>query len=366
MNEITNPDDEAAWQVYADALQAAGDPRGELMAVQARSATDAAAREREAALIAAHASQWLFDGVQPLLGKTRLAGRSDGSPLRLEWKHGFPVAVTIEGVGHRSEVTFAGLGETWRSLNIEPRNMRFVRRLVFDSASNNDSEPSWSDAVDAVSEHTPPWLRSVSFDRGNFWDISSTSIHVDGAFWKAVPQLEELYLEIGQINLGAIDAPALKKFSIVSGGFSDVDTIAVAKWPALEHLSLYFGRDEYGGLEEPGPVQQLLATAAPSKLKHLGLCNAVFADDVPALLLGSKWLAQLDSLDLSRGTMGDVGANVLLKNAETFRHLRVLDLSRGYFSDGVVAQLRATFPGVVLNDLARDADPEDRYVSLSE
>ncbi|MBL8916705.1 MAG: hypothetical protein JNM17_38745 [Archangium sp.] len=363
--DALNPDDEAAWQVYADSLQAAGDPRGELMAVQARGA-DPAAREREAALIQAHASTWLFDGVQPLLGTTRLASRREGSPLRLEWKHGFPHTVTIEGVGYRSEVKFAGLGETWRSLCTDPRNMRFVRRVVFESTSTNDSEPSWSDAVDAVVEHTPPWLRSLSFDRGNFWDISSTSIDVDTNFWKAVPRLEELYLEIGQINLGAIDHPTLKKFSIVSGGFSDVETIATAKWPALEHLSLWFGRDEYGGLEEPGPVEELIAVSPPPKLKHLGLCNATFADQLPAIVLGSKWLSQLDSLDLSRGTIGDAGANVLINAADRLKHVKEIDLSGGYFSDEVEARLRSTFPGVVLNDLQGEAEPEDRYVSLSE
>lgn len=54
------PDDRALRQVYADALLEAGDPRGELIAIQcAGPRADAAARRRERALLAAHGTAWL-------------------------------------------------------------------------------------------------------------------------------------------------------------------------------------------------------------------------------------------------------------------------------------------------------------------
>ena len=54
-----NPDDLAARLVYADALSDAGDPRGELIALQCRGANDLASRAREAELVAAHRDAWL-------------------------------------------------------------------------------------------------------------------------------------------------------------------------------------------------------------------------------------------------------------------------------------------------------------------
>lgn len=366
---LAHPDDERLWQVYSDALQAAGDPRGELMAVQAKLGTgaDPALLERQRALITANLGRWLWAEAAPLLAPTRLASGT-GAPLDVTWKHGFPVRVVIQGVSYRSDVPFPGLGETWRRLATRPENVRFVRAVEFGSAPVGD-EATWDDAVAAITEHAPPLLRALTFDRGSYWDISSTSINgLDEAFWKAVPRLEELMFELGQIGLSDIDAPALRSFSVISSSFDDgcLDAVAQAKWPALERLSLYLGDPNYGGPEEAAGVAALLASPRPPKLTALGLCNAVFSDELPALLLGSAWLPGLTSLDLSEGTLGDAGARVLLDNAARFAHLKSLDLGHGYFSDEVVTELQAAFPFAQLDDLQGEAEPDERYVSVSE
>ena len=54
---IESPDDDAPRLVYADALMRAGDPRGELIALQMSSAEGAA--ERAAELLALHRAQWI-------------------------------------------------------------------------------------------------------------------------------------------------------------------------------------------------------------------------------------------------------------------------------------------------------------------
>lgn len=367
---LAKPDDEGAWQVYADALQAAGDPRGELMAVQMKLATsgaDGAAMERERALIAQHAEQWLFPGAAPLLQKTRLSS-GEGVPLDITWKRGFPSRVLIQSPRYNSNVKFEGLGDTWRALNGTRSNAQFVRTLNFGSMEPGD-EADWTDSVNAVREFTPPWLRSLSFERGDYWDISSTFIWgLDAGFWQSVPKLESLHLEIGEIGLSAIDAPALKRFSLMSSGFDGelVVELTRAKWPQLEHLSVHVGDPNYGGLDELSQLEPLLISERPPKLTHLGLCNAVFADELPKRLLTCNWLPHLESLDLSDGTLGDEGAEVLCANAEKFAHLKKLNLSRGYFSDSFVDLLRSKFPNVVLEDLQGEAERDDRYVAVSE
>lgn len=55
---IESPDDDAPQLVYADALMRAGDPRGELIALQMSSVPPGAA-ERAAELLAAHRAQWI-------------------------------------------------------------------------------------------------------------------------------------------------------------------------------------------------------------------------------------------------------------------------------------------------------------------
>ena len=49
---LADPDEPASYLVYADALQAAGDPRGELIALQAARATERESRELQAAEVA--------------------------------------------------------------------------------------------------------------------------------------------------------------------------------------------------------------------------------------------------------------------------------------------------------------------------
>src|SRR5258706_7507622 len=53
---LANPDDLALRAVYADELQAAGDPRGEFIALEL--ANDPAHAGRRIALLAKHARQW--------------------------------------------------------------------------------------------------------------------------------------------------------------------------------------------------------------------------------------------------------------------------------------------------------------------
>jgi hypothetical protein len=191
---------------------------------------------------------------------------------------------------------------------------------------------------------------------------------LDAGFWRAVPHLEELFIELGEIGLSAIDAPALKRFRVVSSGVNDdtVAELARARWPKLEALSVHLGDPNYGGVGEVAPVEALLQTTPPPALRHLGLCNAAFADELPKALLESKWLPQLTSLDLSDGTLGDEGAEVLTANAAQFAHLQQLNLSRGYFSEAFVDLLRSKLPSVVLNDLQGEAEPAERYLAVSE
>lgn len=362
-----HPDDEAVWRVYADALLAANDPRGELMAVQlelsVREVTSL--RERQLALIEAHGEQWLGADVVHLTKETKLVSGT-GAPLHVVWRRGFPHRVVITGVTYRSQVKDPGMGEVWRALSREPRNLRFVSELEFGAVRPGD-EPDWTDGVAALIEHAPPRLRSLSLSRGEYWDISSTMVTgLDAAFWAAVPTLRSLSIELGQIDVSAIDAPALESFELVTGslGAHTVDEVTRARWPRLQRLSLYFGDDNYGGLVEPEPVARLLATPPPPELRHLGLCNAMFSDTLPSLLLASPWLPGLRSLDLSHGTLGPDGARVLLDHAAKFHHLETLDLSHAYLDDELQERLRATFRQVSLNDVR---DPEDaRYVSVSE
>src|SRR5262249_10284654 len=103
-------------------------------------------------------------------------------------------------------------------------------------------------------------------------------------------------------------------------------------------------------------------------VRTLGLANSVFADALARELASSKILRQLRELDLSKGTMSDVGGRAILEHAGAFSHLERLVLSHNYLSSTMCTSLAVT-PGdrVELVDQG-DADLEDdeRYVQISE
>ncbi|HZI13161.1 MAG TPA: molybdenum metabolism regulator, partial [Myxococcus sp.] len=106
------------------------------------------------------------------------------------------------------------------------------------------------------------------------------------------------------------------------------------------------------------------------KLRSLGLCNTDFTDRLCRALPDAPVLPQLESLDLSMGTMSDRGAELLAASAKAFRHLRHLDVSDNLLSPDGVARVAGLCPDVQHHSQRRleDYGGHDgyRYVSVGE
>lgn len=162
--------------------------------------------------------------------------------------------------------------------------------------------------------------------------------------------------------------PELRKLEIVTGGLTSetVASIRGGKLPRLEALLLCTGDPEgdYGSTVSMDDLEWIFAAEAIAGVRHLGLANSGLADEIAAALPGAKVLAQLETLDLSRGTMSDEGARHILDRRDAFAHLRELNLSRNFFSDEVLAELQA-LPNAVVED-NEPADDDFRYVAIGE
>lgn len=87
---LADPEDPAGYLVYGDHLQSVGDPRGELIAVQAARAADGEAetlRAAEAALLAAHHAAWFGVAAAP-------------PHVHVDWFHGFWRSLDVGSLGH--------------------------------------------------------------------------------------------------------------------------------------------------------------------------------------------------------------------------------------------------------------------------
>jgi uncharacterized protein (TIGR02996 family) len=350
---LERPDDVDAYLVYGDWLEAQGDARGELIAVQAarhKTPGDATLREREAALMKQPGRAWLGD-----LGQHKA--------LQLAWRYGF-VDELIMSQGRRSRDDKSDGGELLERLLAAPVG-RLLRKLHVKLWLSSD----YAGIIAALAQARPPALRDLFIADFVFPDeaeMSWTSLGDVAALWPALPRLEKVILQAGSFELGTIAAPMLRHFEVRTGGLSaqSIASICNARWPMLETLNIWFGDEGYGAEGTIESIAPILDGVGLGRLKHLGLMNCAFADDICAALGASRIVKQLDTLDLSMGTMSDDGAQGLARDPATFAHLTKILLADNFLDDAAQGLL-ARLPNVEIGP-QRDDAPEDRYVSVGE
>ncbi|MES3022874.1 MAG: STM4015 family protein [Pseudomonadota bacterium] len=186
----------------------------------------------------------------------------------------------------------------------------------------------------------------------------------------AFPQLEELRVR-GSTDLviEPFTHPALCVLTIECGGFPAevAEALAASSMPNLTRLELWLGTDDYGFEGDAALYRRLFAKLNNPGLKYLGLRNSDIADELAQWLAGEEAIAQLDTLDLSMGTIGDVGAEALCNSAHVPK-LRCLNLSHHYISAAWQQKLKALPIEVLLDDEqdGDEGDDDDRYVAVGE
>ncbi|KJH73239.1 STM4015 family protein [Aliterella atlantica] len=155
----------------------------------------------------------------------------------------------------------------------------------------------------------------------------------------AYPQLEVLQVRGGD---GLEFTPPvrhdnLKALIVETGGLSrtTVAQICNLNLPALEHLELWFGSEDYGGDCWVESVNPILFEQKFPNLTYLGLRNSQFSDEIADAVVRSPLLQSISVLDLSMGTLSDAGAEILL-NCAAISELDILNLSENFLSEDMV------------------------------
>jgi hypothetical protein len=157
-----------------------------------------------------------------------------------------------------------------------------------------------------------------------------------GPLLRAYRSLEHFRVRGGTgLHFSALRHDELKSLVVETGGLG-ADTIAevvAAELPRLEHLELWLGSTNYGGIDDVSPLLQRLRV-----------------------------------LDLSLGNLSNAGANALIASPAV-RALEKLDIHYHYVSPAVVAQLERL--GIEIDasearETDEDQDGDDRYIAVSE
>ncbi|GGS07532.1 STM4015 family protein [Deinococcus sedimenti] len=183
----------------------------------------------------------------------------------------------------------------------------------------------------------------------------------------AYPHLTHLGVRGGnELSLGQVRLGQLRELVIQAGGLSAdvVRQVMTAELPALEHLELYLGTDNYGATSSVDDLTPLLGGTLFPNLRFLGLKNSDYQDQIAQVLAGAPVTAQLEELDVSMGVLTDEGGQALLSSPHV-PHLKKLHAAHHFMSEEMTARLAALPTQVDVSD-RQDEEDDWRFVALGE
>jgi uncharacterized protein (TIGR02996 family) len=357
-------DDRSRFEVYADWLQAHGNPLGEIMAYMIGGKSITAKQLGKLALPSAQLAS--FGWVWGMWDWVRLENAVD-------WMDG-----TFDAVG---------FARTMFDM-VACAALRELRIGVLRWEHNHEDVP----AVLAEAAKRA-WARDLrSLHLGDVGDNVDMAHHVIGAVGKpiskAFPKLRELRLHsseqtwrgkgVKSFSFAGLDLPELESLTIETCSLTKARAkeLAAAKLPKLTKLELWFGMNEFGANTTLRDVAPILDAKAFPHLVSLGLCNTEHACDLADVLPHSKIAPRLAEVSLAKGTLDDDAAETLASNAAAFPKLARLDVSESFLSAAAVARLgRAFGKRVEIVAAQQRLDPDDddegrademRYVAVYE
>jgi uncharacterized protein (TIGR02996 family) len=374
------PDEIEPYLVYADWLQAQGDPRGELIVLHERLTRDPEDLRLKAALHSlTRRHEALFLGRLADYTLTCEREEEHRGPA-FTWHLGFISSARFAYGGPSHDFAHVDLAEIVGYLGRHPSG-RFLRELTL-GENLRRWETDYQSIVDAMAELQWPSLRSLVLG-----DVESAPHDVRigdlSRLWPALPELRDLSLSGQELAVGSPVLPKLLSLTLV---VEELDANAVRALldgsPLLERLTIAGERSACASADlEVAGLQPL---ARRERLRHLALrisgAGAGLADSVAAFLVDEKILDRLETLELSRD-LTDRGLASLTRSP-ALRRLQRLDLSDNTLSQDALDRLRAACPALVLttsgqrpeedtdaddvDDDDEEEDEDDRYDDVEE
>ncbi len=207
-------------------------------------------------------------------------------------------------------------------------------------------EDSCQPILDAIAEHPDKFSHITSLFVGDMnFEVCEVSWIIQGDYsriWKAMPQLKELTIKGStDLTLGEIEHENLESLTIICGGLGKdvLKEIEGAKLPGLKKLLLYIGVEDYGFDGNAETIRELLANSDFPSLTYLGITDSEIQDELAEVVLESKYIRQISTLDLSNGTLTDKGGSLLLEKLPGLPNIRKLDVHHHYLSDEMMGKL---------------------------
>lgn len=355
------------WLVFADALQEARDPRGELIVLNQAAADGRAVAARDA-FVAEHADA-LLGAAGPYVAHYRIA-----------WRHCLVDAVDIRlAAGDPQREIVAALLASPAAAHV--RSIRLV------GVTDDRRTVSLSDAMAALAASRPPSCTSVAFvdDRAERSTLlvsrdfePNANLVTFGSldpFW-SYEHVALVVADVEQIDLGTVDAPELESFRLAclcatdfEGQAPVVERLAAARWPKLReielrlpetwlanipteegaYVALYTEKEDRLDEAEDGETEgaswaqlgPLLANLSKCPLRRLALTSIQSSASLLDAIANAGLPPTLEELDLSDGHLGPEEADWMLAHRALFAPLRRLVLERTTLPEADAKRLQA-------------------------
>ena len=195
----------------------------------------------------------------------------------------------------------------------------------------NAWEDDCQEIIDGIVEHADRFSHIDSLFIGDMdYECCEVSWIMQGDYsrlWAAMPQLRSLTIK--------------GSTTIICGGLPEDVLMAIqeAHLPNLRKLLLYLGIDNYGFDGDADRIRTFLEKSDFPKLVYLGLTDSEIQDELAEVVLESKYISRIRTLDLSMGSLTDKGGELLLTKLPSYPNIEVLDVHYHYMSDEMVRKL---------------------------
>jgi hypothetical protein len=322
--------DLATYLVLADALQLAGDPRGEMIQLAHRLGDGAATWSAAERWTAAHRERALIAA-----DRARILGRLDDDRTQLAYELGFADAAIARGAGAAMALTAVLRAPEARLLRTAVLRLDDGDDLARDGLAQITTTPRALRrlVVERAGDGTPAHTRTCAWTRPARGVQPEQRPRLDDLtrVLAAIPRLRELHVDLGLASLAwaPLRSPHLRRFRWITpyADPREVAPLAASELPALEAFTLWVGArhvareappaidiapplDRALGAGELAPVFAMLDGCA--HLRELGLCNVGHAfDAIAAALADRAVLARIEILDVSASDLYHHGPALL-------------------------------------------------------
>lgn len=233
----------------------------------------------------------------------------------------------------------------------------------------DDTESGAQDIIDDIIENKEQFSHIKSLFIGDMdFEECEVSWIIQGNYenlFHAMPQLESLTIKGStDLTLGKIEAPNLQSLEIICGGLPKevIESVRDANLPALKSLTLYIGVENYGFDGAIEDIEDLLEKSNFPALENLAIVDSEIQDEICKVVLDSKYMKQINRLELSMGSLTDKGGQLLLDKLPEFLNVKCLDVHYHYLTDEMMEKLEA-LPIEVDTDEQNEPDEWDDEIT---